>query len=164
MTITIGIDPGLNGAIAAVKDGRQLVYYCDMPTLTETKPGGKAKRTVSGAGVAQALNDIIALCPGEYFSVMLEQVSAMPGQGVTSMFSLGHSLGVVEGVVLAKGIPLHRYRPALWKKKMGYTSDKETIRADMVRMFPSAELHRKKDADRAEAIAMAIFLHKEEFA
>lgn len=164
MTVTIGIDPGLNGAIAAVRDGYKLLYYCDMPTLTETKAGGKQKRTVSGAGVAQAMRDIIEMCPGEHISVCLEQVSAMPGQGVTSMFSLGHSLGIVEGVVLAKRQSLHRVRPAIWKKKMGYTSDKETIRADMVRMFPGAELHRKKDADRAEAIALALYLYKTQFA
>ena len=162
MTVTIGIDPGLNGAIAAVRDGYKLIYYCDMPCLHETR-GGKTKRTVSGSSVAAALREIIEMCPGEHISVCLELVSAMPGQGVTSMFSLGHSLGVVEGVVLAKSMMLHRVRPAIWKKAMGYTSDKETIRADMLRLFPGAELHRKKDADRAEAIAMAIYLYKKQF-
>lgn len=159
MTVTIGIDPGLNGAIAAVRDGYKLVYYCDMPTISDSK-GKTTKRSVNGVGVAQAMRDIIELCPQEHISVCLEQVSAMPGQGVTSMFSLGHSLGIVEGVVLAKRMSLHRVRPAAWKKAMGYSSDKEYIRAEMVRMFPGAELHRKKDADRAEAIALAIYHYK----
>ena len=163
MTVTVGIDPGIDGAIAAVQDGHRLLYLCDMPTTTENR-GGKDKRSVNGAAVAQAFNDIIALCPGEHISVCIEHVSSSPQMGVTSSFSFGHSFGMVEGVVSAKRLPLYRVRPALWKKAMKYTSDKETIRADMIRLFPGAELHLKRHADRAEAIALALYLYKDQFA
>lgn len=163
MTVTVGIDPGIDGAIAAVQDGTRLLYLCDMPTITENR-GGKDKRSVNGAAVATAIGDIIAACPHEDIHVCIEHVSSSPQMGVTSAFSFGHSFGIMEGVVQAKRLPLHRVRPALWKKAMKYTSDKETIRADMIRMFPGAELHLKRHADRAEAIALAIYLYKDQFA
>lgn len=164
MVITIGIDPGITGAIAAVQDGHKLIYYTDMPVLQE-KSGSKVSKTVSGTGVWQAFRDIMDISPaGSVFHVCVEKTSAMPGQGVASMYSMGHSRGVVEGVVGALRLPLHRVRPAIWKKAMGFTSDKEVIRSEMLLRFPGAELHRKKDADRAEAIAMALYLHKEIYA
>ena len=163
MIVTVGIDPGIDGAIAAVQDGNRLLYLCDMPTVTENR-GGKDKRSVNGAAVARAFREILELAGDQYVSVCIEHVSSSPQMGVTSSFSFGHSFGIVEGVVSAKELPLVRVRPALWKKAMKYTSDKETIRADMIRSFPGAELHLKRHADRAEAIALAIYLYKDQFA
>lgn len=161
--ITIGVDPGITGAIAAIQDGHRLIYYTDMPVLQE-KAGSKVSRSVSPSGVYQAMRDIIDCSPtGSTHHVLIEKTSAMPGQGVASMFSMGHSRGVVEGVVGAMRMSMHRVRPAIWKKAMGFTSDKEVIRSEMLLRFPGAELHRKKDADRAEAIAMAIYLYEEHY-
>lgn len=161
MVITIGVDPGITGAIAAIQDGHKLIYYCDMPYIQE-KSGSKVSKSVSGVGVWQAIRDIMDIAPhGSTYHSCVEKTSAMPGQGVASMYSMGHSRGVVEGVLGAMRIPILRARPAVWKKKMGFTSDKEVIRSEMLLRFPGAELHRKKDADRAEAIAMALFTYKE---
>lgn len=162
MTVTIGIDPGLNGAIAALRDGHKLIYLADMPTITE-KVNGKDRKYISAVGVRQALVDIIDLCPGEHISVCLEHVSSSPQMGVTSAFNFGHGLGVIEGVVLCKRMMLHRVRPAIWKKKMKFSADKEHIRAEMLRLFPGVELHLKRHADRAEAMALAIYEYKEHY-
>lgn len=162
MTVTIGIDPGLQGAIAAVRDGRQLIYLADMPTVTE-QVNGKDRRYVSATGVAQAMTDIIDMCSGDYLSVCVEHVSSSPQMGVTSSFNFGHGFGIVEGVVLCKQLTLHRVRPAIWKKAMGFTANKEHVRAAMIRLFPGAELHLKLHADRAEAIALAIYNYQENY-
>lgn len=162
MTVTIGIDPGLNGAIAALRDGHKLIYLADMPCITE-KVNGKDRKYISAVGVSQAMRDIIDMCSGEHISVCLEHVSASPQMGVTSSFNFGHGLGVIEGVVLTKALMLHRVRPAIWKKKMKYSADKEHVRAEILRLFPGAELHLKRHADRAEAIALAIYDYKENY-
>lgn len=161
MTVTVvGIDPGLNGAIAAVRDEHRLVYLSDMPTITE-KVNGKDRKYISAVGVSQALRDIADMFPGDHMVVCLEHVSSSPQMGVTSAFNFGHGFGVVEGVVLSKRIQLSRVRPAIWKKKMGFSADKEHIRAEMLRMFPGTELHLKRHADRAEAIALALYYFRE---
>lgn len=161
MTVTvIGIDPGLNGAIAAIRDETRLVYLADMPTITE-KVNGRDRKYVSAVGLSRAVRDIADMFPGDHLVVCLEHVSSSPQMGVTSAFNFGHGFGVVEGVILSKGIELSRVRPAIWKKKMGYTADKEQIRLDMLAAFPGVELHLKRHADRAEAIALAIYHYKE---
>lgn len=163
MTLTIGIDPGLNGAVAAIKDGQRIVLLEDMPT-TSSKKGNKVSRAVDASGLARMLSGLISQHPGEFISCVIEKTSAMPGQGVTSMFSMGHSRGVAEGVLITKGLPVQLIPPSTWKKEMGFTSDKEFIRGEMQRRFPDAEIHLKKHTDRAEAIALAFYLHLKEFA
>lgn len=161
MTVTVvGIDPGLDGAIAAIRSEGRLVYLCDMPTITE-KVNGKDRRYVDAAGVAQAIRDIADMFPGDYLAVCAEHVSSSPQMGVTSAFNFGHGFGVLEGVVTAKGVPFFKVRPAIWKKKMGYSADKEKIRMEMLDRFPGVELHLKRHADRAEAIALALYHYKE---
>ncbi len=162
MPITIGVDCGISGAIAAIKDGTDLVLLEDMPTTSSGK-GTKVSRSVDAVGLSEILGRIIRAYPGEYLHAVIEKTSAMPGQGVASTFSMGHSRGVVEGVTLAKGFPTTLVAPATWKRSMGLTSDKEYVRGEMSRMFPQASLSRKKDHDRAEAIALALYLHQEKF-
>ena len=92
----IGIDVGLNGAIAMMR-GETLTGIFDMPTVTLDR-NGKAKRQISIPELIQILNDFQ---PEEAY---IEKVFAMAGQGVTSVFSFGRSLGAIEGVIAARSI------------------------------------------------------------
>lgn len=162
MALIIGVDCGITGAIAAVKNGVELVALEDMPTTSEGK-GTKVSRSVDGAGLSEIIKKIIRLYPDEYICSVVEKTSSMPGQGSSSTFSMGHSRGIVEGVLLTLSLSLTLVRPAVWKRSMGFTSDKEQVRGEISRLFPNASLHRKKDHDRAEAIALTLYLHKEKF-
>lgn len=162
MTITVGLDPGINGAVAAIQDGTKIVMLEDMPTLS-SKKGTKVSRSVDAVGLSKMISSLLQRHPGEYIACVIEKTSAMPGQGVTSMYSMGHSRGVAEGVLLSKGLPTQLVPPATWKRSMGFSSDKEFIRGEMQRRFPDAEIHLKKHTDRAEAIALAYYLHTKEY-
>lgn len=162
MAIIIGVDCGITGAIAAVRDGVELLVLEDMPTTSEGK-GTKVSRAVDGAGFSQIIKEIIRLYASEYICSVVEKTSSMPGQGSSSTFSMGHSRGVIEGALQYSGLPMTLVRPAAWKRSMGFTSDKELVRGEISRLFPNASLYRKKDHDRAEAIALTLYLHKEKF-
>jgi crossover junction endodeoxyribonuclease RuvC len=162
MAITIGIDPGVTGAIAAIKDGTELIMLEDMPTTSSGKET-KVSRSVDAVGLSELLGRIIRVYSREYLAAVVEKTSAMPGQGVSSTYSMGHSRGVVEGVLLTKAFPTTLVPASVWKKAMGLTKDKDLVRGEMSRLFPAASLHRKKDHDRAEAIALALYLHQEKF-
>lgn len=162
MTITVGIDCGLTGAIAAIRNGHELVYMQDMPTVMISKTT-KVKQQVSGVALSAFMRDIVELCPHEHISVCVEKTASMTGQGVASMFSMGHSLGVVDGVLGSHRLMTHHVAPAVWKKKMGLPNDKEIVRSRIHLLYPAAELHLKKHHNRAEAIALAIYLWREKF-
>jgi crossover junction endodeoxyribonuclease RuvC len=153
VTITIGIDPGLGGAIAVLNCGR-FVSVTDMPTTL--RGVGSVKYEVNGGALAQLLK---AAAPADVgVSVALERVNAMPGQGVSSVFSLGDSFGSARTAVGSVGFELHLIPPAKWKKHFGLSSDKEAARALAVRLFPEAPLGLKKYVDRAEALLIARWL------
>jgi crossover junction endodeoxyribonuclease RuvC len=162
MTITIGVDPGITGALAVLQDGKHLLMLIDMPTVSSGK-SVRVSRSVDSVGLSKAVGGLLAAYPLEYVSAIVEKTFAMPGQGVSSTYSMGHSRGVVEGVFLTKGIPTQLVAPIVWKKKMGFNSDKEFVRGEISKLFPTASLHRKKDHDRAEAIGLALYLHQEKF-
>lgn len=161
--ICIGCDPGLKGAIAAIKDGYIITHLFDMPTISHGKSG---KQMVSASGLLELFSTIITENKGEQFACFVEEVGTMPGQGISSAFNFGKGVGILEACITAKGIPLHMARPATWKKSLGYTADKEYIRSDIIRKWPSYAdfFKRKLDTDRAEAVAMAMYLWKKEFA
>lgn len=161
--ITIGVDPGVTGAIAAVRNGHQLIYLADMPTKEEPSKTRKS-RSVCGAGVNRVIREIIGLCPGEAFEVIVEQTASGFGKGTIAAFSMGYSRGVVEGVIEARGMPLSLVRPSIWKKAMGLTKDKVESRHKMLELFPGADIKLVKHHDRAEAIALALYLWHEKFA
>ena len=146
MTIrTIGIDPGISGAIALIIDKQPVELY-DMPTMA--KASGKGKQVNS-----HELSRIIQECNPEH--AMIELVSAMPGQGVSSMFSFGKSAGIVEGVLAAIGIPFTFVTPQKWKKHNQLVKkDKDAARAKAITQFPHVadSLNRKKDGGKADAI------------
>jgi crossover junction endodeoxyribonuclease RuvC len=167
--ITVGVDPGLSGAVAILRDGSELVTLIDMPVVQSGGGGSKVQKMVDGSALYKALAEkpihakyVNGTGPiGETIYALVERTTAMPGQGVSSMYSMGHSRGVVEGVLGALGIETFLVPAAVWKRHMGYTANKEPIRAEMRRVFPTAELNLKKHADRAEALAMALYLYRQ---
>lgn len=106
--IIVGIDPGLDGGIACFDTDEQLIKASPMPTLS----GAKGKRNISLHGVKALLEE------AKPSLVIMEQVSARPGQGVTSVFTFGYGLGLVEGIIFALGIPLRYVAPQTWQKKV----------------------------------------------
>jgi crossover junction endodeoxyribonuclease RuvC len=156
--ITIGIDPGLSGAVGVLRDGR-FVAVEDMPTVA--KGSGSVKSEVDAAGLLAMLRRYAA--PDDHVAVALERVNAMPGQGVSSVFSLGDSFGVARAAVAAVRLDLTHTTPVTWKKHFGLSSDKELCRAFAIRLYPEAPLNLKKYADRAEALLMARWLYEKQF-
>lgn len=149
--IFIGIDPGLTGAIAAVKEDGSFHSIYDMPTIS--KGSGSVKNEVDPYGLRDLLQDVTL---GEFKVVVyLERVNAMPKQGSASTFSLGDSFGTIRGVLGGMTLPVEYVTPAVWKKHHGLSSDKEMSRALATRKFPEAQLRLKKHADRAEALLIA---------
>jgi len=148
---TLGIDVGLNGAIALVVDG-ELISVVDMPTVTLDR-NGKAKRQVS---VPELVDIIKQFDPTEAY---VEKVFAMAGQGVTSVFSFGRSLGVVEGVLTTMKIKTTLMTPQTWQKGLGMTGGKDGSRARAMELFPeqTALFKRVKDDGRSDAALIALW-------
>ena len=157
--LIIGIDPGLSGSICFFEDGK-ILEVIEMPTMIE---GKKNKRQVNGS---QIYNEILKRTNSsnkENVRVIIEQVSAMPGQGVTSMFNFGQSFGVLKGICSAMQLPMYFVRPAKWKKYFNLiNSEKDASRTKAIQIFPyiSAQLSRKKDANKADAILIASFFYE----
>jgi len=156
----IGIDPGVSGAIAVLNESDACLGLWDMPLLTT--PGGKNK--VNCAELARVIIQI----PRSFFIqsstiiAYLEQVSAMPKQGVVSMFNFGMSYGAVQGVLAALAIPMVLVTPGSWKKRAGLTGqDKDYARTLAQQLWPAQPLGRKKDIGRADALLIAKFGHHE---
>lgn len=156
MTLCFGVDPGLSGAIAVVRvPGPVLLDVQSMPTLSE-KVGKHERRRVSG----DALRSMFvhwASFPGTKL-VTIERVSAMPKQGVVSMFSFGRALGVVEGVVAALALPREWVGPKEWQKAVKL-SKPENTRALATERFPNfaQAFARKADEGKADAALIALY-------
>lgn len=139
----IGIDPGKSGAMAIIN--------------------GKMVTTIPFDEEAYA--DALARVDEKNAFAIVERVSAMPGQGVTSMFSFGENYGFIQGLLTAYNIPYELVMPRVWKKEFGVTSDKNTSIAVAKRLFPDVSLKRtercKKDDDGiAEALLIAAFARR----
>lgn len=152
--LIISVDPGLTGALAMI-DHRGLQAIADMPTMA--KSSGTVKNQVNAAALTLLLQQWISGHDKNEIMVLMEVVRAMPKQGVATMFSLGHTSGIIEGVVAAKGLPHEMVTPQTWKKHYGLNSDKEKARALAQRLYPEASLSRVKDHNRAEAVLIAAF-------
>ena len=146
----IGIDPGLSGAIAVLTDDTLQIH--DMPVMT-VDHNGKAKRQVSANELAELLN----LYAGKDCHVYVERVSAMAGQGVTSVFSFGRSFGMIEGILAALKMPVTFVAPATWTRAIGRSPGKDASRARAMELFPNYEyfFKRVKDDGRADAALIA---------
>ncbi len=150
----IGIDPGLNGAIAVLQDNKVKEIF-DVPVMPE---GKKNKRQLNSAQLVKLLKDIIS--DSEEVVVIVENVSAMPGQGVTSMFNFGQTFGAIKGICAALGLPIFFVRPAKWKKYFDLiNSSKDASRTKAIEMYPSLsdQLSKKKDVNKSDAILIARF-------
>jgi crossover junction endodeoxyribonuclease RuvC len=147
---SIGIDPGLSGAIAIISTESLKIF--DMPTMTVER-NGKAKRQVS----ASELAEMLYLYSGRDCHVYVEKVSAMAGQGVTSVFSFGRSFGMIEGILAAFKLPVTYVAPATWVKAVGRGQGKDASRARAMEIFPNnqSDFKRVKDDGRADAALIA---------
>ena len=150
----IGIDPGLSGAIAILENNKVLKIF-DMPVMSE---GKKNKRQLNSAQLVKLLSDYIS--DKDEVSVVVEQVNAMPGQGVTSMFNFGQTFGAIKGICAALKLPIFFVRPSKWKKHFELiNSSKDASRTKVIEMYPtlSDELSKKKDVNKSDAILIARF-------
>ena len=141
--LIIGIDPGISGSICFFEDGK-ILDVIEMPTMNE---GKKNKRQVNGAQIYNEITDRINKLQRQDVRVVVEQVSAMPGQGVTSMFNFGQSFGIIKGICSAMQLPLYFVRPAKWKKYFNLIkSEKDASRTRAIEIFPyfSSQLSKKK--------------------
>ena len=154
--LIIGIDPGINGAICFFKNG-EVKEILDIPNMAE---GKKNKRQINGPQIYNEISSRITKFQKKDIFVVIEQVSAMPGQGVTSMFNFGQSFGVLKGICSAMQLSTYFVRPAKWKKYFSLiNSEKDASRTKAIEIFPyiSKELTKKKDANKADAILIASF-------
>ena len=157
--LIIGIDPGISGSICFFEDGK-ILDVVEMPTMTE---GKKNKRQVNGSQIYNEISKRIEHCNKTDIKVIIEQVSAMPGQGVTSMFNFGQSFGILKGICSAMQLPLYFVRPAKWKKYFNLiNSEKDASRTKAIEIFPyfSSNLSKKKDSNKADAILIASYYYE----
>ena len=156
----IGIDPGLSGAIAVLENNKVLNVF-DMPVMSE---GKKNKRQLNSALLVTLIKENTN--NSEEVSVVVEQVNAMPGQGVTSMFNFGQTFGAIKGVCAALELPIFFVRPTKWKKHFELlNSSKDASRTKVIEMYPtlSNQLSKKKDANKSDAILIARFYSETRF-
>ncbi len=155
--IIFGIDPGVSGAICVLKDG-QIIELYEMPTMID---GKKNKKQVNGSEVANILFREIK--DDKVVKVVVEHVTAMPGQGVTSMFNFGQSFGVLKGVCAALKLPIYFVRPMKWKKYYNLIkTNKDASRTKVIEIFPyiSTKIPRKKDSNKADSILIAKYFEE----
>ncbi len=157
--LIIGIDPGISGSICFFQEG-EIKDVINMPTMTD---GKKNKKQVNGAQIFNEISKRIIQIDKRNIRVIIEQVSAMPGQGVTSMFNFGQSFGILKGICSAMQLPMYFVRPAKWKKYFNLiNSEKDASRTKAIEIFPyfSANLSKKKDSNKADAILIASFYYE----
>ena len=157
--LIIGIDPGVSGSICFLKDGK-ILDVIEMPVMNE---GKKNKKQVNGAQIYNEITKKINSNPETKIRVVIEHVTAMPGQGVTSMFNFGQSFGVLKGICSAMRLPMFFVRPAKWKKYFNLiNSEKDASRTRAIEIFPdfSSQLSKKKDSNKADAILIASFYYE----
>jgi len=144
MTITIGCDPGLTGAIALLAHETALIDVYDMPVIAGQVNPYSLKR----------LEDWHSSAWGK---VVLEDVHGMPGQGTKSVFGFGRTKGVIEGVFACADLSIVYVSPARWKKALGLSKDKGASRRRAIELWPdkASLFARVKDDGRAEAALIA---------
>ena len=157
--LIIGIDPGISGSICFFEDG-VIKDVIEMPTMTD---GKKNKKQVNGSQIFNEILERIKKIDKRNIKVVIEQVSAMPGQGVTSMFNFGQSFGILKGICSAMRLSMYFVRPAKWKKYFNLiNSEKDASRTRAIEIFPyfSSHLSKKKDSNKADAILIASFYYE----
>jgi crossover junction endodeoxyribonuclease RuvC len=145
--LTLGIDPGLSGAVAVLDHAGELVSVTDLPVIRDL-----SLAWIDG-GELQSI--ILTALQGRQARALIERVSSMPGQGIASSFLFGVGFGSVLSVLQALRIPLEFVTPGVWKKSYGLSKDKHASLHKARLLFPSAELHLAKHDGRAEALLIA---------
>lgn len=150
MNYTIGIDPGIKGAVAILDERGGLVEVWDMPVV-ELKVGKATKARISAELLANELKNWQATV------AYMEGVSASPQMGVTSAFAFGEGFGIVKGVLAALGVSCRLVPPAKWKRDMQLNASKDGSRAKAIQTWPpqAGEFARVKDDGKAEAALIA---------
>lgn len=150
MTLIIGCDPGKSGALALLDNQGQLLEVIDMPVIGNI---------ISPVLLDEVVWERMESHRARFQAAVIEDVHAMPGQGVSSSFSFGRSLGVVEGVLAAGGWAIHYVSPAKWKKQLGLSADKGMSRRRAIELWPAkADLFKRaKDDGRAEAALIGLW-------
>ena len=157
--LIIGIDPGVSGSICFLKNGK-ILDVIEMPVMND---GKKNKKQVNGAQIYNEITKKINKNSETNIRVVIEHVTAMPGQGVTSMFNFGQSFGVLKGICAAMRLPMFFVRPAKWKRYYNLiNSEKDASRTRAIEIFPnfSSQLSKKKDSNKADAILIASFYYE----
>ena len=157
--LIIGIDPGISGSICFFQDG-VIKDVVEMPTMIE---GKKNKKQVNGSQIFNEISEKIKNMDKKNIKVVIEHVTAMPGQGVTSMFNFGQSFGILKGICSAMQLAVYFVRPAKWKKYFNLiNSEKDASRTRAIEIFPyySSNLSRNKDSNKADAILIASFFYE----
>ena len=152
-----GIDPGLSGAIA-VLENEVVLDIIDLPVMAE---GKKNKRQLNSAQLSQYMSKNVENI--NKTSVVVEQVNAMPGQGVTSMFNFGQTFGAIKGISATLKLPIYFVRPSKWKKHFDLiNSSKDASRTKAIEIYPSLaeKLSKKKDVNKSDAILIGRFFYE----
>lgn len=164
--IYIGIDPGLDGAIAAINEQGEALGIWDVPTFTvqramKKKDGSpRTKRIIDRPSLWIIFEGLKLL--GPLLSAGIELVGPMPDQGISSMFSMGQGFGMLQMSLTASKIPHSEVTPQSWKKAMmpGMGKDKSNSLYVARQMFPSADLAKKRHHGRAEALLIAAYMRR----
>jgi crossover junction endodeoxyribonuclease RuvC len=151
----LGLDPGLDGAVAVVNARGYLVDVIDFPTV-EIKVGKATKRRVAAA----ALVTEVELYTRFECEAIVESVASRPGQGVASVFSFGQTYGLIVGVLAGLKAPTEFVTPRVWTKEMRVTEGKGGSRERCMQIWPDRAhiFARVKDHNRADAALLARYL------
>ncbi len=152
MIYTVGIDPGLSGAVAFYNPMTEDVETITMPTLNS---GTGSKRVVDELELAKLFDSRSNIIK----KVFVERVHAMPKQGVTSVFTFGVGFGILRGIIAANFLPVEYITPQKWKKELRVPAVKDAARARANEIFPkyADQWNLKKWDGRAEAAMIAYY-------
>lgn len=154
--VMLGIDPGLNGAMALMDGQGEIIKMWDMPTLDRAHGKG---REINGYLLADMVREAQEIA-NKKIEAMMELVGPMPRDSRPAAFKFGDTFGVIRGVLAARYVKLHYTRPAEWKRYHGLLKkDKEASRSLAIQKWPEHRdlFKRVKDSDRAEAVLIGEF-------
>jgi len=152
MSLTIAIDPGMNGALAVLQEDGTCAFLADLPVITD--------KSLSWIDGGQLMGMILANLAGESATCIIERVASRPMQGVASVFKFGTVYGSILGVVQSMCIPIEFVTPVAWKSHYGIGKDKKEALHKARLLFPMCELHLKKHDGRAEALLIGRYHQK----
>jgi crossover junction endodeoxyribonuclease RuvC len=154
----ISIDPGASGSIALL-DEDKIVRIEDVPITPSIYGSGKELNAIL---LSDMISELLTITNGiDNCCVAIEQVSAMPNQGVSSTFKFGVSFGILKGLFAGLKIPTHYIKPTEWKTHFGLVNkEKDASRTLVLQMYPSLskDLKYKKSNGKSDAILIGLYL------